>query len=159
MRSMSDERFTLDTNILVYSVDSESGRRHQLASEIVELSAKRDCWITLQAVSEFYAVVSRKHLVARTTAAMLAHSWLDLFPSAVASESAVHFAIDRSADGRVSYWDALLIAAAAEAGCTAIVTEDLTDGVQIKGVRVVHPFAAGGLPEQVRSLLGMGEAL
>ena len=156
---MSDERFTLDTNILVYSVDSEAGQRHQLASEIVELAAKRDCWITLQAVSEFYTVVARKHLVARAMAAMLAHSWLDLFPAAVASESAVRFAIDRAAEGRVSYWDALLIAAAAEAGCTAIVTEDLTDGAQFKGIRVVHPFATEGLPDQVRSLLGMDQAL
>ena len=84
---MSDERFTLDTNILVYSVDGEAGRRHQIASEIVELAARCDCWITLQAVSEFYAVVARKHLVPRARAAMLAHSWLDLFPAAVASES------------------------------------------------------------------------
>jgi predicted nucleic acid-binding protein len=77
---MSDERFTLDTNILVYSVDGEGGRRHRIASEIVESAARRDCWITLQAVSEFYAVVARKHLVSRASAAMLAHSWLDLFP-------------------------------------------------------------------------------
>ena len=157
---MSDERFTLDTNILVYSVDGEAGRRHQIASEIVKLAARRDCWITLQAVSEFYAVVARKHLVPRARAAMLAHSWLDLFPAAVASESAVRFAIDRATDGHVSYWDALLIAAAAEAGCTAIVTEDLSDGELLKGVRVVHPFATGDeLPDQLRSLLGMDQAL
>ena len=157
---MSDERFTLDTNILVYSVDVEAGRRHQIASEIVELAARRDCWITLQAVSEFYAVVARKRMVPRAKAAMLAHSWLDLFPAAVASESAVRFAIDRATEGHMSYWDALLIAAAAEAGCTAIVTEDLTDGELLKGVRVVHPFATGEtLPVQVRSLLGLDQAL
>ncbi len=157
---MSDERFTLDTNILVYSVDAEAGRKHRLASQIIELAVGRDCWITLQAVSEFYAVVARKRLIPRTTAAMLAHSWLDLFPSAAASEAAIRFAIDRATGGHVSYWDALLIAAAAEAGCTAIVTEDLTDGAQLKGVRVVHPFAAEEtLPNQLRSLLGMDQAL
>ena len=60
----------------------------------------------------------------------------------------------------MSYWDALLFAAAAEAGCTAIVTEDLSDGELLKGVRVVHPFAAEDeLPDQVRSLLGMDQAL
>ena len=157
---MSDDRFTLDTNILVYSVDGEGGRRHRIASEIVESAARRDCGITLQAVSEFYAVVARKHLVSRASAAMLAHSWLDLLPTAVASESAVRFAIDRAAEGHESYWEALLFAAAAEAGCTAIVTEDLSDGELLKGVRVVHPFAAEDeLPDQVRSLLGMDQAL
>jgi predicted nucleic acid-binding protein len=44
--------------------------------------------------------------------------------------------------------------AAAEAGCTAIVTEDLTDGVIVDGERVVHPFAAKELPDRVRRLLG-----
>ncbi len=98
MRSINGERFTLDTNILVYSVDGEAGRRHQIASQVVE--------------------------------------------------------------SHVSYWDALLIAAAAEAGCTAIVTEDMSDGELLKGVRVVHPFASGDeLPDQVRSLLGMDQAL
>jgi predicted nucleic acid-binding protein len=65
---MSDERFTLDTNILVYSVDGKAGRRHQIASQIVESAARCDCWITLQAVSGFYAVVARKHLVSRSRA-------------------------------------------------------------------------------------------
>ena len=156
---MSGERFTLDTNILIYSVDGEAGRRHQIAAEIVEMAAKRDCWITLQAVSEFYAVAARKHLVPRARASMLAHSWLDLFPAAAASDFAVRFAIDSAAEGRVSYWDALLIAAASEAGCTAIVTEDLTDGALLKGVRIVHPFATGELPDQVRDLLGMDQTL
>jgi len=156
---MNGERFTLDTNILVYSVDGEAGRRHRLASEIIELAANRDCWITLQAVSEFYAVVARKRLVPRARAAILANSWLDLFPAAAASEAAVRFAIDRATHSHVSYWDALLIATAAEAGCTAVVTEDLTDGSILNGVRVVHPFAAAALPNQVRSLLGMDEEL
>lgn len=151
---MSVERFTLDTNILVYSVDGEAGRRHRLASEIIELAANGDCWLTLQAVSEFYTVVARKRLVPRTRAAILANSWLDLFPAVAASTAAIRLAIAGAMEGNVSYWDALLIATAAEAGCTAIVTEDLADGVTFNGVRVVHPFTAEELPDRVRSLLG-----
>jgi predicted nucleic acid-binding protein len=156
---MSGERFTLDTNILVYSVDGEAGRRHHFASEIIELAANRDCWITLQAVSEFYAVVSRNRLIPQARAATLANSWLDLFPAAVASEDTVRFAIDSATMGHASYWDALLIAADAAAGCTAIVTEDLTDGSILGGVRVVHPFATEELPGDVRRLLGVDQAL
>jgi predicted nucleic acid-binding protein len=150
---MSVERFTLDTNILVYSVDGEAGRRHRLASEIIELAASCDCWLTLQAVSEFYTVVARKRLVPRTRAAILANSWLDLFPAVAASSAAIRLAIDGATEGNVYYWDALLIATAADAGCSAIVTEDLTDGAIINGVRVVHPFTADELPDGVRSLL------
>jgi predicted nucleic acid-binding protein len=154
---MSGERFTLDTNILVYSVDGEAGRRHELASQIVELAANCDCWLTLQAVSEFYAVVSQKRLVPKARAAMLANSWLDLFPAAVASADNARFAIDSATESRLSYWDALLIATAGQAGCTAIVTEDLADGSILDGVRIVHPFGAEELPTRVRSLLGINQ--
>ncbi len=151
---MSVERLTLDTNILVYSVDGEAGLRHRLASEIIELAASCDCWLTLQAVSEFCTVVARKHLVPRTRTAILANSWLHLFPAVAASMAAIRLAIDGATEGNVSYRDALLIATAAEAGCTAIVTEDLTNGIILNGVRVVHPFTAEELPDRVRSLLG-----
>jgi predicted nucleic acid-binding protein len=151
---MNVERFTLDTSILVYSVDREAGRRHRLASEIIELAARGDCWLTLQAVSEFYTVVARKRLVPRTRAAILANSWLDLFPAVAASTAAIRLPIAGATEGNVSYWDALLIATAAEAGCTAIVTEDLTDGVTFNRVQVVNPFTAEELPDRVRSLLG-----
>jgi predicted nucleic acid-binding protein len=41
---------------------------------------------------------------------------------------------------RLSWWDALILAAAQEAGCTALVTEDLQDGRSYGGVTVVNPF-------------------
>jgi hypothetical protein len=33
--SAANERFTLDTNLLVYAIDSAAGIRHQLSREIV----------------------------------------------------------------------------------------------------------------------------
>jgi len=57
---MNGERFTLDTNILVYSVDRQAGQRRVIAAEIIEKSVLRDCWLTLQAVSEFYAAAQRR---------------------------------------------------------------------------------------------------
>jgi len=36
---MSDERFTLDTNILIYSIDLKSSDRHEIAKQIIRRSA------------------------------------------------------------------------------------------------------------------------
>jgi predicted nucleic acid-binding protein len=58
--SADSERFTLDSNLLVYAIDSAPGIRHQLSFEIVQCAVRLDCWLTLQAVSEFYAVVQPK---------------------------------------------------------------------------------------------------
>jgi predicted nucleic acid-binding protein len=150
------ERFTLDTNLLVYAFDSAAGNRHRLAREIVERAVQLDCWLTLQAISEFYAVVSRKGIVPRPDAAAQAADWLDLFPCAAASESAVRTALADAAAGRASYWDALLLATAGEAGCIAILTEDLTDGGELGGVRIHNPFVmGGGFTERACRLLGL----
>lgn len=150
---MSGERFSLDTNILVYALDHQAGQRHLRARSIVEASAIADCWLTLQAISEFYAAVTRKRLAPASEARAQAQDWLELFRTASASADAVRSALAIAAVGRVSYWDALLVATAAEAGCTAILTEDLAGGSVLFGVRVIDPFAGDAMPREVGELL------
>ncbi|MBV8578859.1 MAG: PIN domain-containing protein [Acetobacteraceae bacterium] len=151
---MSGESFTLDTNILVYSIDSSAGLRHALAREIVDESVGRNCRLTLQAVSEFYASVTRKRVIARREAAAQAEDFLLLFPTSASSPMAVRNALAISVAGRASYWDALLVASAAEAGCTAILTEDLKGGALLSGVRIINPFAGNRLGPEVSALFG-----
>ena len=154
--SAASERFTLDTNLLVYAIDSLAGNWHQLSREIIEHAVRLDCQLTLQAIFEFYAVVTRKGIVPPPDAAAQASDWLDLFPCAAASESAVRTALADAAAGRASYRDALLVATASEAGCVAILTEDLADGAVLGGVRIYNPFAlAGGFTDHARRLLGL----
>jgi predicted nucleic acid-binding protein len=154
--SMSDAspRFTLDTNILIYTMDRSAGHRHRLAEEIVERSIQGDCWLTLQAISEFYSAITRKRVMSPATAAALAGDWLTAFPTAAASASAIRVALTHAVSGRASYWDALLVATAAEAGCTVILTEDMADGSALGGIRIHNPFAStGGLTEEAQRLL------
>ena len=113
---MSGERFTLDTNILVYRVDGRAGWKQQVADRIIELAVLADCWLTLQSLSEFYSAATRKGLMLPERAAETARIWLDLFPTATASEASVRTALAAASAGRASYWDALLVATAAEAG-------------------------------------------
>ena len=155
---MSDgsDRFTLDTNILVYSVDNAAGAKHRLAIEIVDRAAERDCCLTLQALSEFYAAVTRKGIVRPLDADAQASDWLDIFPCAGASPAAVRVALMQAAASRAAYWDALLIATAREAGCEIILTEDLGDGAMVGGVTIHNPFAARGqLSKTAQDLLGV----
>jgi predicted nucleic acid-binding protein len=154
--SAASERFTLDTNLLVYSIDTAADIRHQLAREIVLRAVKVDCWLTLQAISEFFSVATRKRIVPGPDAAAQAADWLEIFPCAAASESAVRTALSVAAASRASYWDALLLATAAEAGCAAILTEDLADGEELGGVQIHNPFgAAGGLTDRACRLLDL----
>ena len=150
---MSGERFTLDTNILVYALDADAGDRHRLAGTIVDQAVLLDCRLTLQAVSEFYSVVSRKRLVSAAEAVAQAEDWLTMFRTVAASAGATRAALTAAACGRASYWDALLVATAAEGGCSSILTEDLADGSVMQGVRIINPFAGDALTPAAAALL------
>jgi len=149
-------RFTLDTNLLVYSVDQGEPVKHPLAAQILLAAPHVDCWLTLQALSEFYWAISRKRIMPLSEVAAQIDDWLMYFPAAAASGGAVQAGVAHAVAGRGSYWDALLIATAAEAGCTLILTEDLQDGSTLGGVEIHNPFdPGGGLTARVRQLLGL----
>lgn len=44
-------------------------------------------------------------------------------------------------EARISFWDALIVAAAAKSGATRILSEDLNPGQKIAGLRIENPFA------------------
>ena len=150
---MTAERFSLDTNILVYAADREAGRRHMLACEIVERSARRPCVLTIQALAEFFRAVTRKDIVPTAVADALVRDWMLIFPTASADAAALDGALLAVKDGGFSFWDALLLATAEAAGCTAVISEDMADGAAIGSTIVRHPFAGDRLANAVSQLL------
>lgn len=48
-----------------------------------------------------------------------------------------------SASARISFWDALVVTAAARMGAELLLSEDLSHGQMIAGVRIVNPFEPG----------------
>ena len=62
---MMAQRFSIDTNILIYSIDKDAGTRHEDAQELVDALADEDCVLTLQALAEFFHAVTRKDKNAR----------------------------------------------------------------------------------------------
>ena len=143
----------LDTNILVYALDSAAGPRHALAAEIIARAATCDCRLTFQSLSEFYVVVTRRGIVPKPEAAAQVEDWLVLFPALAPTAAAVRAALAHASAGRASYWDALLVATAGEGGCATLLSEDLADGGQLGAVTIVDPFDAGALTDRATALL------
>jgi predicted nucleic acid-binding protein len=89
-------------------------------------------------------------------AAAQVNDWLSIFQLIAVSPSATRTALADAVAGRASYWDALLMATAAEGGCSLILTEDLQDGFMLGGVEIHNPFArGGGLTNRTQQLLGL----
>lgn len=135
-------RFSLDTNILVYAVDRDAGERHERAKELMGRAARRDCVLTIQALAEFFRATTRTNLLAPSRAGAFVRDWLDVFPVTAANEAALVDAMDAVGEHRLAFWDAMLWAAARQAGCAAILSEDLQHGRRFRGVEFVNPFAA-----------------
>jgi predicted nucleic acid-binding protein len=150
---MSVERFTLDAHVLIYTIDNLTPRRRDLAADIVVRAARRDCVLMTQALGEFFWAVTRKGIMPRSEAAAQVRDWSRIFLVAGAASSALLTALDAAERGVLSFWDAHLLAGAGGTGCTAIISEDMSDGMTFGGVTVRHPFAGGRLAPAVEALL------
>ncbi len=147
-------RVTFDSNVLVYATQAGDPRQ-EAALELLQLAAGGRCVLTLQALGEFFFAATRKKPASRPEAAAQVRRWLTVFPSPLAaSATAVVAAMDAVTEGRFSYWDALLLATAAEAGCAAAISGDMGDGAALGTIRVVPAFAGdGGINPAARALL------
>jgi predicted nucleic acid-binding protein len=146
-------RFSLDSNVLIYAADGRAGLRHARALHVLILAARRDCLLTLQALGEFFRVSTRKRIVARHDAAAQVRDLLAILPTAAADADAFTTALAGAEQGRSSFWDGLLVATAARAGCTYLLTENMQNGARVDGVTILDPFVEEELPESVAELL------
>jgi predicted nucleic acid-binding protein len=145
--------FSVDANVLIYCVHAGEPRQHA-ALEIMERALGANCILTLQALGEFFHAVSRKRIRSRAEAALQVRRWLVAFPDPVpSSPRGMDAAMSESMTGRFAYWDAMLLATAAEAGCTAVISEDMAPGATLGPVRIVPAFAGGVVAPEALALL------
>ena len=103
--------------------------------------AERDCVLTLQSLAEFFHATTRKNLLGASDAGSFVRDWLEVFEVAPATGAALADAMSAVDEHRLSFWDAMLWATARQAGCSAIVSEDMQHGRRLGGVEFVNPFA------------------
>jgi len=138
---MSAERVTLDTNILIYSVDADAGDRQTRARELVQQTARNhDSFLTLQTLSEFFSAVTRKEKLSPSEAAEQVADYQKLFPVVAATPDSLRRAIAAVQKHSLSFWDAMQWAVARQAGATVFLSEDLQHGRELEGVHFRDPF-------------------
>ena len=131
----------IDTNVLAYAEGANDARRQVRALDIIARLPAGAAVIPVQVLGELFRVLTAKagRSPAEARAAIL--SWRDAIPARDTSAAALLAAMDLVVDHRLSIWDALILAVAAEAGCRLLLTEDLQEGFTWRGVTVVNPFA------------------
>ncbi len=130
----------IDTNILIYSIDgSYPKKREKCRALLKSLSGDPLGVISTQVMQEFFVVATKKlgldPLVVKDLLSGFAR-----FEIVLITQDMVFEAIDISIIKRLSFWDALIVAAAVSANCSVVWTEDLNPGETIRGVRIVNPI-------------------
>ena len=140
---MSDRSF-VDTNILVYARDRAAGAKQARADALMrELWATRQGRVSVQVLNEYFVTVTQKLKPGMERE----EAWADLVALQAWDPVSTDWKLleaGRSLQQQyaLSWWDALIVAAAQIAGCDVLYSEDFADGAVLGGVRVVNPFAA-----------------
>lgn len=137
---MIAERFTLDTNILIYAFDTNEPKRKKIAMKLIEKAIQLDCLLTLQSLSEFYYATTRKKYLPQKEALNQIEDWQTLFPIAIAKPGTLLRAISTSAKHKLSFWDAMLASTALDAGVDILLSEDFNHTQMIGNMKIINPF-------------------
>ena len=139
---MSAEAF-LDTNVLIYQLDTRDLRKHRIAEALVGAAvATGNACISHQVIQECLNVVLNKAEVRLDAAGARAYFDNVLTPlSRVASSLALYRkGLALKARWGFGFYDALIVAGALEAGCTRLLSEDLQHGQVIETLTIENPF-------------------
>lgn len=134
-----------DTNVLVYAVDPNSGRKQKTALALYEQALREQSFaISTQVLAEFYSVTTRgaQPLLAREQAQIqtTALSRQRVVPTTAAL---IVGAMAHAGKDSVSWWDALLLEAALSIKANTLFSEDFQHGRRFGELSIVNPFLAG----------------
>lgn len=134
----------VDTNVLLYAFDDKDPGKRDMARRWLS-----HCWsgrcgrLSTQVLNEFYWNARKKFPTALSAGDARAEvRRYQLWQPWVVDHATVESAWAVESRWGLNYWDALMVAAAQQQGCTVLLTEDLQHDQHIDGLRIVNPFRA-----------------
>jgi predicted nucleic acid-binding protein len=138
---MSDKCF-VDTNILVYAHDLSTGIKHQRARALIEhLWNSGNGVLSTQVLQELCINLRRKaqNPLPLDEVRMLIREYSTWEVVTNTAESVLR-ALDMEMRYMTSFWDALILQAAEDAGASILYSEDLATGQRYGAIEVVNPL-------------------
>ena len=141
MLSSAPRRVFLDTNVVAYRFDDADLAKQSVARGLEGRFPDTTFVLSTQVLLELASVLTRKLSPPRPLD-LVASIIAQLAPFASPTDAQLVLrALDTAARHQLSVWDAMIVEAAAEAGCAQLWTEDLSAGAVLRGVEVVNPFS------------------
>jgi predicted nucleic acid-binding protein len=133
-------RSFFDTNVLIYADDKAAPAKQRRALDLVAEHRRAGTGVvSLQVLQEYFVTITRKLRVEQRIARRKVEL-LSEFDVTATDVTDILAAIDLHLLHGFSFWDALVMRSAKQAGCSVLLTEDMQDTREIDGVRIVNPF-------------------
>jgi predicted nucleic acid-binding protein len=133
-----------DSNVFVYLFDETDDHKRHVAERLIvqALEASNAC-ISFQVVQETLNILTRKlkPAVSEPNAQRFLESVLQPLWRVMPSVALYQRGLALQARYKLSFYDALIVAAALEAGCKRLLSEDMQHGLRIEKLTIINPFA------------------
>lgn len=136
----------VDTNILVYAaglrrVEADEPKIVAANSLVADLTRSGMLRIAAQTLAELRHVLMRRSGLDGMAVSVRVNKYLALGDCLPTNQSVLHDAFQLAAEHHLQTYDAIILAAAAQADCEVLYSEDMQHGFEWHGVLVVNPFA------------------
>ncbi|WP_372949981.1 PIN domain-containing protein [Mariniphaga sp.] len=138
---MSD-KFFLDTNIFVYSFESPEQEKRIISEKLIKKAIGGNGSISFQVIQEFLNVATRKFAIplkpedSKLYIQKVLYPIIEVFPS-----KELYFSgLEIQQRWKYSFYDSLILAAALEAKCNILYSEDLHHNQKVEGLTIINPY-------------------
>jgi predicted nucleic acid-binding protein len=138
-----NDKFFIDTNILIYSFDTSDPQKQSIAKQIIRnaLTNYTGC-ISYQVIQEFLNVATQKFTTPLTKDDCYKYMTNVLEPlcEIFSSMELYKDALEIKEGWQYSFYDSLILSAALQVNCNVLYTEDLQHEQRIRNLLIINPF-------------------
>ncbi len=138
-----NDKYFIDTNIFIYSFQPDEPKKQSVAQELIRNALKKQTGcISSQVIQEFLNVATKKFKPPLSHQESLKYLDTVLAPlcEVFSSLEMYHKTIEITERWKYSLYDSMIIAAALQANCAILYSEDLHHGQQIESLVITNPF-------------------
>jgi predicted nucleic acid-binding protein len=144
-------RIALDSNILAYLAGvSRSAQDDDKIAKVRALVSRLAESVSIvapaQTLGELFVVLRRSGAAANEAREVLLE-FAEAFGTSATETRTALSAADLVVDHKLQFWDALIVTAAAEAGCALLLSEDMQHGFITRGLTIINPLAGETHPK------------
>ena len=133
-------RFSVDSNLLIYSIDTGTPTKHLVARDVMVRALHADAVLTAQAIAEYLKIVRQKLRPGLPAALLQAQRWTTLLSIVPTTLDLPFKALAFAERYNLQFWDALICQGALAGGAGVLLSEDMQDGLMADGLTILDPF-------------------